>query len=265
MSQEKPRRPREKQEQRDYPIRYGDVFEVSGELASKPVAPHVAGLMETAEKTVFGETQMGGTATVMRAAANFNVRAGFVDLEINDPTKVSVAQGVSVTQTDIPGRRIFTESVDRQVVGKYVQSMPTQEAVLGIVQSPITIGEALEATVQSAGAKPVDQSDAAAIQAAEARATGSDTIIPGGIAATAQSAAVFNAKVKREENKIKLGDVITGATAKLPADKVATKQDAEAVRNAEWRNNLNQAPHPGGVAASISAAARLNENLNAWK
>ena len=90
-----------------------------------------------------------------------------------------------------------------------MQSMPTQEAAVGIVQSPITIGEALEATVQSAGAKPVDQSDADAIQAAEARATGSDTIIPGGIAATAQSAAVFNAEVKREENKIKLGDVLT--------------------------------------------------------
>ena len=87
--------------------------------------------------------------------------------------------------------------------------MPTQEAALGIVQSPITIGEALEATVQSAGAKPVNQSDAVAIQAAETRATRSDTIIPGGIAATAQSAAVFTVEVKREENKIKLGDVLT--------------------------------------------------------
>ena len=55
---------------------------------------------------------MGGTATVMRAAANLNVRAGLVDREINDPTKVSAAQGVSVTQTDVPGRLIFTESVD---------------------------------------------------------------------------------------------------------------------------------------------------------
>ena len=72
--------------------------------------------METAEKTVFGETQLGGTATVMRAAANLNVGAGLVDREINDPTKVSVAQGVSVTQTDVPGRRIFTESVDGQVL-----------------------------------------------------------------------------------------------------------------------------------------------------
>lgn len=83
----------------------------------------------------------------------------------------------------------------------------TQEAAVGIVQSPITIGEALKATAQSAGAKPVDQGDAAAIQAAEARATGTDTIIPGGIAATAQSAVVFNAEGSREENKIKLGDV----------------------------------------------------------
>ncbi|KAM4115952.1 hypothetical protein ACJW30_02G013500 [Castanea mollissima] len=160
------------QEQKD-PIRYGDLFEVSGELASKPVAPHDAELMETAEKTAFGETQLGGTATVMRAAANLNVRDGLLDREINDdPTKVSVAQGVSITQTDVPGCRIFSESVDGQVVGQHVQSMPTQEAAVGIVQNPNTIGEALEATVQSAGAKPVDQGDAAAIQAAEARAPG---------------------------------------------------------------------------------------------
>lgn len=117
MSQEQPRRPREKQQEQEDPIRYGDLFEVSGELASKPVAPHDAELMETAEKTVFGETQLGGTATVMRAAANLNVRDGLLDREINDdPTKVSVAQGVSVTRTDVPGRRIFSESVDGQVL-----------------------------------------------------------------------------------------------------------------------------------------------------
>lgn len=33
-------------------------------------------------------------------------------------------------------------------------------------QAAITIGEALEATIRTAGSKPVDQSDAAAIQAA---------------------------------------------------------------------------------------------------
>jgi hypothetical protein len=57
------------------------------------------------------------------------------------------------------------------------------------------------------------------------------------------------------------------ATAELPADKVVTKQDAEAVGSAELRSNtnLNQATQPGVVAASLNAAARLNENVNACK
>lgn len=159
---------------------------------------------------------------------------------------------------------------------------------MGVIQqTAITIGEALEATAQTAGDKPVDQSDAAAIQAAEVRATGSNVIIPGGLAATAQSAAAHNASVNRNEEKIRLNEVLTvhsiaefllfkgfifesyadliylqGATAKLPADKAVTRQDAEGVVSAELRNNPNVATHPGGVAASIAAAARLNENVN---
>lgn len=72
----------------------------------------------------------------------------------------------------------------------------------------ITIGEALEAAALSAGDKPVDQSDAAAIQAAEIRATGHNKIIPGGVAATAQSAATLNARTMLDENKTKLSDVL---------------------------------------------------------
>lgn len=71
-----------------------------------------------------------------------------------------------------------------------------------------TIGEALEATAQTAADKPVDQSDAAAIQAAEVRATGSTVITPGGLAASAQSAAAHNETVDRDENKIKLNQVL---------------------------------------------------------
>lgn len=85
----------------------------------------------------------------------------------------------------------------------------TETAVEVIQQSKITIGEALEACAQSAGNRPVDQRDAAAIQAAEARATGSNVITPGGLAATAQSAADYNARVDRDEDKIKLRDVLT--------------------------------------------------------
>ena len=53
-----------------------------------------------------------------------------------------------------------------------------------------------------------------------------------------------------------------GASAKLPADKVVTRQDAQGVVNAELRNSPNVATHPGGVAASMAAAARLNENVD---
>lgn len=55
---------------------------------------------------------------------------------------------------------------------------------------------------------------------------------------------------------------LQGATAKLPADKAVTRQDDEGVVSAELRNNPNVATRPGGVAASIAAAARLNENVN---
>lgn len=37
-----------------------------------------------------------------------------------------------------------------------------------------------------------------------------------------------------------------------------TKQDAEGVVSAELRNNPNLSTYPGGVADSVTAAARLN-------
>ena len=73
----------------------------------------------------------------------------------------------------------------------------------------VTIGEALEAVAITAGDKPVEQSDAAAIQAAEIRATGNPGLVPGGIASAAQSAASMNAQTVRAEDKIRLGDVLT--------------------------------------------------------
>ncbi|EOY05695.1 Late embryogenesis abundant protein D-34 isoform 2 [Theobroma cacao] len=186
MSQGQSRRPQAGDQRESQPIKYEDVFNVTGELANKPI-----------------------------------------------------------------------------VLGQYVQATPVPTTQIGVIQqTAITIGEALEATAQTTRDKPVDQSDAAAIQAAEVRATGSNVIIPGGLAATAQSAAAQNASVNRNEEKIRLNEVLTGATAKLPADKAVTRQDDEGVVSAELRNNPNVATRPGGVAASIAAAARLNENVN---
>jgi hypothetical protein len=77
----------------------------------------------------------------------------------------------------------------------------------------ITIGEALEAAGFAAGRRPVELSDAAAIQAAEVRATGLDANIPGGLAAEAQSAADSNALAASDEDKTTLGDVLSVRTS----------------------------------------------------
>ncbi|XP_061344890.1 late embryogenesis abundant protein 3-like [Gastrolobium bilobum] len=129
---------------------------------------------------------------------------------------------------------------------------------------PITIGEALEAVAISIGDKPVDQNDAAAISIAEIRATGDKNIRPGGVGATAQSAATVNSHVVRREHMTKLSDVLTDATEKLASDKAVTKEDADAVYAAEvqfpYRRDAPEViAEPGGVAASMATAAKLNE------
>lgn len=84
----------------------------------------------------------------------------------------------------------------------------------------ITIGEALEAAALSAGDQPVEPSDAAAIEAAEARAAGrlqddddddddaDAAAAPAGLAARARAAADANARAERDEDKTTLGDVL---------------------------------------------------------
>ncbi|KAJ4877706.1 Seed maturation protein [Raphanus sativus] len=126
-------------------------------------------------------------------------------------------------------------------------------------EGTITIGEALEAAVLTAGNKPVEWSDAAAIQAAEVRATGRTNIMPGGVAASAQSAATLNARANSDDDKTTLAVVLAGARSKLPSDKPATRKDAEGVTGAEMRNDPHLTTFPTGVAASVAAAARINQ------
>ena len=275
MSQEQPRR--------EEGVKYGDVFNVQGDIGRKTVAPVDAALMQKAENEMLGKTQKGGAAAIMQAAAMKNERDGIVGH--NDMSKVAADGGVSITETDVCGRQIISESIGGQVVhqheekerkvGKLVEVVEqfSQKGPMNTVTPPslvedmnvgagggITIGEALEATVLTAGKKPVEWSDAAAIQAAEVRATGRTNIIPGGVAAAAQSAATLNARATKDEEKTKLGDVLADATAKLPADRAATRRDAEGVTGAEMRNDPYLTTHPGGVSASVAAAARLNQS-----
>ncbi|XP_058770896.1 late embryogenesis abundant protein 3-like isoform X2 [Vicia villosa] len=126
-------------------------------------------------------------------------------------------------------------------------------------KNAITIGEALEASpLTPAGDKPLDQSDAAAIQAAEMRATGKNETEPGGLGAIAQSAATRNSRTMPLQ-KTTLADVVTGAREKLGADKAVTREDAERVIGAELRNKDDMKTTPVGVAGSMAAAATLNQ------
>ena len=115
MSQQQPERRQEGQNAE--PIKYGDVFPVVGELASKTVAPRDAAMMQTAENAVFGQTQKGGPAATMQSAATANERAGFVGhLDASDVAK---QQGVTVAETEVPGACIITESVGEQVYSPF--------------------------------------------------------------------------------------------------------------------------------------------------
>ncbi|KAL6989552.1 hypothetical protein U1Q18_015304 [Sarracenia purpurea var. burkii] len=253
MSQTQPRRPQPEQEG---PIKYGDVFDVGGSLGGQAMAPRDAAVMQTAENRTLGKIQKGGTAAVIQSAAARNERAGVVGHA--DRTNVTGDRDVAVTGTDLPGIRILAESIGEQVNQQHSDPVPLAP-VSTFERGNITIGEALEATALTSGRWPVEYSDAAAIQAAEVRATGRTNIVPGGVAAAAQSAATRNARLTNDEEKTKLSDILSGATAKLPSDKPATRRDAEGVIGAELRNDPNLATRPGGVAASVAAAARLNQ------
>ncbi|ESW16639.1 hypothetical protein PHAVU_007G173100 [Phaseolus vulgaris] len=258
MSQEQPKRP---QAEKD-PIKYGDVFVVSGELASQPIAPKDAALMQAKENQTLGQAQKGGPASIMQSAATVNVRDGEVGRgEFSD---VAREQGVSVFEGKVDGQRVITESVGRHVVGQFVvPEIPMETPGTALERDAITIGEALEATgVAGAFDKPVDESDAAAIQAAEMRATGKNETESGGLGARAQSAATHNTRTVPQSNKTTLSDVLRDARVKLQADKVVTREDAEGVIGAELRNKLDMKTTPGGVAASMAAAATLNQNRN---
>ncbi|XP_020228397.1 late embryogenesis abundant protein 3 [Cajanus cajan] len=133
-------------------------------------------------------------------------------------------------------------------------AVPTGLGSAAIDGDPITIGETLEAVAVSVGNKAVDQNDADAIAAAEIRATGETTVRSGGVGETAQAAATLNSQVMRPQDKTKLSDILTGATDKLSVDKAVTKEDAEAVHVA-----AEMVAEPGGVAASMTTAANLNQ------
>ncbi|XP_072991672.1 late embryogenesis abundant protein D-34-like [Typha latifolia] len=249
MSQQQPRRPQQVQGQsqdEDEPIKYSDVFPVGGDLADQTIAPQDAAMMQSAENIVMGQTRKGGPAAVMQSAATVNERVGAV--RHDQASDIPREQGVTVTETRVPGVRVVTEFVAGQAVGQCVEADITvgRGGVGAEEPTKLTIGEALEAAAITAGNQPVEQSDAA----------GFNVTLPGGVAAEAQAAADSNVWALRDEEKTKLGDVLSDAAAKLRADKPVERDDAARVVGAEMRNKPDATTQPGGVAA----AARLNRD-----
>ncbi|GAQ80534.1 hypothetical protein KFL_000560240 [Klebsormidium nitens] len=134
-------------------------------------------------------------------------------------------------------------------------------------EDSVTIGEALEAAGHARGDKPVDASDASAIQSAVARAT-SGVQISSDLAAEAEKAATENERklifetdgtVTYEGTPHRLGEVLKDAARRLPMDKPATGEDARRVQSAEQRNDPFHVSHARGIAAHMQAAAAFNE------
>lgn len=98
MSQEQPPRPQD-----DEPVKIGgDVFsDAQEELAQKPAVPED-------ETALLGQTAKGGGAAAMK-----NDNAGLVSPD--DESNIA-EQDISITETDLPDRRIITEAVGGQVL-----------------------------------------------------------------------------------------------------------------------------------------------------
>jgi len=255
------------QQEQPEPIQYGHVFAVTGDLAVQAIAPRDAEAMRTAEESVQGvqvpQASGGGfsAAVAMETAAAYNQAVGAV--RPGQASEAATKQGITVTQTAVPGGRIVTEFVAGQVVGQYSVAdqamMQQQQQQVEEDASKVTIGEAMEAAALSAGDRPLEEADAAAIRAAETQAQGADTVMPGGLADQAWAAASANAWAERDEDKITVGDVLSDATTKLADDKPAATEDAARVVQAETYSDAGARTKAGGVGAAVTTAARLNQ------
>ncbi|KAL6600493.1 hypothetical protein ACP70R_022630 [Stipagrostis hirtigluma subsp. patula] len=116
------------------PIKYGDAFEVKGELAGQPIAPRDAAAMRAAEEQVEGvpvPQESGGGFSVggfMEQAAQYNEALGAV--QPGQASDAAANKGVNVTQDAVAGGRIVTEFVAGQAVGQYAvaDEAPAEQA-----------------------------------------------------------------------------------------------------------------------------------------
>ncbi|MED6194799.1 hypothetical protein PIB30_031899 [Stylosanthes scabra] len=111
-------------------FKYGEVFNVSGELGQKPITPTDAATMQSVEGQILGETPKGGPAAVMESAAARNQKAGVVGCK--DVTNIAQNEGVTISiDTNESGNHVITETLGGQVVGQYEK---VDEAKRGMIE-----------------------------------------------------------------------------------------------------------------------------------
>ncbi|KAI5066419.1 hypothetical protein GOP47_0019043 [Adiantum capillus-veneris] len=278
-------------QQQERPITYGDVFAAQGYVGEQPVTREDASLMQSLETMALGSTPKGGVASAMQSAADRNMAAGAIP---PDAHTIVAEQGMTLEQATVPGMVMQTEYVAGQPVAETMAqvtqveypaypalagetTLPTDISTLAIpsdvidhttpvshvvIEKPVTIGEAMEAAAVGAGDTTLEDSDARAIQSAETRALGQS---PGAdnIGAVAQSAVATNEQFGTPAAHVSLSDVLEGATARLPSDKVVTPEDAAKVMEAELRGRPTGVPvKEGGVADCVQAAADVNTMIS---
>nr|POE78591.1 late embryogenesis abundant protein d-34 [Quercus suber] len=120
MSQGQPQRPRDYQSSRSSKqeaIKYGDVFSVSGDLASKPIAPRTRRMQPPCKllRTWFWDkSKRPRPAAVKKIAASVNERVGAAGH--HEATDIARNEGVTVQETQVGGTRVITEEVDGQAI-----------------------------------------------------------------------------------------------------------------------------------------------------
>lgn len=93
MSQEQPKR----EDYQEEAITYGDVFNVQGDLKTKPIAPVDAATMQKVESHLLGKNPKGGVAATMQSAAMKNERDGVVG---HNDINITATGVTSVKETD---------------------------------------------------------------------------------------------------------------------------------------------------------------------
>lgn len=78
----------------------------------------------------------------------------------------------------------------------------------------------------------------------------------------ADHAVAHNKIIGQRDKKMNLRDVIAEIDVKVTRDKSVTREDAEAVVQAELSHSPLDHIIPGGIAESVTAAYKLNSNVH---